>query len=385
VILFDEKTRSYDGPSKNLTSNYDYINDSSRNDVSALRITLNQWFSRYPTEGQAELKSRLIRGETFDDAFFEMYLHELFLCMGFHLKLHPEMNGSTNHPDFYGISHKIEIYLEAKVDYNTSKEERSRKRIRDSILDKINDVSDGQYGIILKELDLLTVKQPSIREFISHLERHFKTLNYQEVRDKTKESLMDLHEHIYQDVGLRVVYSVIAYSNCSDKNNVRTIGIDASNKTRWINCSDSLIKSFGKKAKRYGEICKPYIICINALDLFVDEYDVFNAAFGRQKTTYYLNKLTSETIEGATYRENNGFFSTTIKRNVQVSAVLILSLGVGTTGCPKYWFIHNPFASYPLDPAIFPLKSYAFSDNHLIEKREAKPINEVLGIPYKWT
>jgi len=56
--LFDEKIRNYSGPSKNLTSNYDYINDSSRNDVTALRSTLNQWFSHYPIEEQAELKSR---------------------------------------------------------------------------------------------------------------------------------------------------------------------------------------------------------------------------------------------------------------------------------------------------------------------------------------
>jgi len=79
--------------------------------------------------------------------------------MGFQLKLHPAMKGSANHPDFYAVKHHTEIYLEAKVDYSTSERERSQKRIRYSILDRINDVSDGKYGIILEELDLLSSKK----------------------------------------------------------------------------------------------------------------------------------------------------------------------------------------------------------------------------------
>lgn len=382
--LFDEKIRNYSGFSKNLTSNYDYINDSSRNDVTALRSTLNQWFSHYPIEEQAELKSRLIKGETFDDTFFEMYLHELLLCMGFQLKLHPAMKGSANHPDFYAVKHHTEIYLEAKVDYSTSERERSQKRIRYSILDRINDVSDGKYGIILEELDLLSDMQPSIKGFISHLDEHFVSLNYLEVREQTIQSFANLREHEYQDAGLRVVYSVFAYDNSLDKVNIRTIGIDASNKAQWGDCSDSLKKSFCKKSNRYGDIEKPYIICLNSLNWSIDEFDIFNAAFGRQKTTFYINLKTSEPIEGSSYRENNGFFSIQTERNAQVSAVLIFNLGVGTIGCPKYWFIHNPFATFPLAPADFPLKSYMATESQLVECGEAKPISEILGIPYSW-
>ena len=72
---------------------------------------------------------------------------------------------------------------------------------------------------------------------------------------------------------------------------------------------------------------------MNSLDWSIDEFDILTAAFGRQKTTIYINLKTSEPIEGPSYRENNGFFSIQTEQNSHSSAVLIFDMGVGSLGC----------------------------------------------------
>ena len=117
--------------------------------------------------------------------------------------------------------------------------------------------------------------------------------------------------------------------------------------------------------------------------MFTDDFEISNAVWGRQKTTFFINKETGESFEGASHIDNTGLFST--NRYAQVSAVLIFSVGVGSVGCPKYWFIHNPFAKFPLNAEEFSLKSHFFDGIRLVENAESRTVNEILGIPCRWS
>lgn len=67
-----------------------------------VRELIEDWFSRLCPDAQADIRGRLrssddrhVRG-----AFFELYLHECLLRMGYTVTCHPVLEGTTRRPDF---------------------------------------------------------------------------------------------------------------------------------------------------------------------------------------------------------------------------------------------------------------------------------------------
>lgn len=64
---------------------------------------MNEWFERWPSDHMEELRARFLSEN--DDDFFsaaqELILHELLVCLGGELTIHPEIPGARGrHPDF---------------------------------------------------------------------------------------------------------------------------------------------------------------------------------------------------------------------------------------------------------------------------------------------
>jgi hypothetical protein len=51
--------------------------------------------------------------EQFESAFWELYLHEAYLRSGYGLTIHPEVAGTSRHPDFLVEGNGARFYLEA--------------------------------------------------------------------------------------------------------------------------------------------------------------------------------------------------------------------------------------------------------------------------------
>lgn len=381
--LFEEFKRTSKAIGKNLECTYDYINNSAKEDVSLLREILECWYSNYPKNEKFDLLKRMKKYETFDDAFFELYIHELFLKMGFFLTAHPKMLCSPNRPDYLAIKDECSIYIETKVDYNNSEKSRAKQNIINSIKDQINSIQSNNYKIILEDLDILSENQPSIKGFRKHITNHFSRLSYDEIKTQTETSFSNLPSYEYEDNGIRICYSIFYFYD-KTRADPRIIYIDTSNKFEWGDCCNSLQKSLQLKANKYGEMRHPFIICINALDMMIDDEDVLNTIFGKLKTSLIINTVTNEVVEQQNYRECNGFFSTIQKRHPQVSAVLIFHMSAGTIGHPTYWYIENPQANIKINSNLIPLDKIVIKDNVLIKEVSPCKIYNILGIPEIW-
>src|SRR5262245_26371771 len=140
MTLFDGGLdRSDDGPPKHAEPRFRYYNRSGRVDIGRIRLTLEEWFVRYPEEDQADLRGRF---RSDDDAhhiaaFFELFLHELLCRLDCRVVLHPEMPGGiTTRPDFLVERADGErFYLEAALATDESAEETSKRRMINIVYD----------------------------------------------------------------------------------------------------------------------------------------------------------------------------------------------------------------------------------------------------------
>ena len=117
-----------------------------------------------------------------------------------------------------------------------------------------------------------------------------------------------------------------------DKETSRPIGM-THYPMQFVDSKKPIIASLKNKAKKYGNLKKPYIIALNILDLTIDKDDIFESLFG--SISYRFNTNTSCFTD--TIREPNGFWFT--KKGptyTRVSGVIIaLNIYPWTVGINK--------------------------------------------------
>lgn len=132
----------------------------------------------------------------------------------------------------------------------------------------------------------------------------------------------------------------------------------------------------------------PYIIAVNALDIFVDQDAVVEALFGDEciVATLYEDESTKHHLSR---KPNGAFYGPQGPQNTRVSGVLMFG-GFGglrpwnvATEEPVLW--HNPWASCSLLLEIWPLPQMICdpSSSHMV-KRGGLEVAGVLGLPPGW-
>ena len=119
-----------------------YLNRSARTDVAQVRELLDAWFARYSSEHQPELASRFRAAgrRGLEPPFFELFLHELLLRLGFRPTVHPQLASTERRPDFLVESDGATSFLlEAAVVSDEPREETAARRLEDGIYDSLND------------------------------------------------------------------------------------------------------------------------------------------------------------------------------------------------------------------------------------------------------
>lgn len=83
--LFDDIERTDLGRATYSETGFRYLNRSARSDVRRVRELLESWFARYPNEHQSDLARRFRAAgrRGLEPPFFELFLHELLLRLGF--------------------------------------------------------------------------------------------------------------------------------------------------------------------------------------------------------------------------------------------------------------------------------------------------------------
>lgn len=97
--LFDHFVRTDASPSAESEDYFTFLNRVDTPFWAEVRRVLDVWFSRYPGERAPALRRefRSRRGRQQRGAFWELYLHELFLQLGYSVVVHPGLADITSH------------------------------------------------------------------------------------------------------------------------------------------------------------------------------------------------------------------------------------------------------------------------------------------------
>lgn len=378
--LFDDKNRVDLDPSFHNENHYDYYDRSARTDVSNVRKLLNSWFSIYPDNEKNELKSRFKK--TFSSAFYELFIYQLFKCQGFEIEIHPEILDSKKRPDFLLRKGSIEFYLEAKEARDKSEAEEALEKRINHIYDSLNKIKSPNFLLKIDELTLKSSKQPSTKKAIEKIETEVAKYDPDELSDQlTKLGLEGAVRIEFENPDLKLVVALIPKIPSARNLEGRPIGMYPF-KSFWGGVEDSIKDSFTKKSKRYGNLDKPYFICINAIGIKgAGDFDVESALWGSVAYTWSTDPNNRD--ERWERKLDGIFLDTKGPRSKNVSGVLVTKAMEFNIHIAKHWFARHPFTDIPFDFDIFDL-TYQYVDNGEIQKKSKKTISEVLEVSYDW-
>ncbi|MDR0972404.1 MAG: hypothetical protein LBM61_00275 [Prevotellaceae bacterium] len=368
--LFEDKIRTDMEWASHNDNTYEFCDRSAQDKIVHVRYVLNDWFSRYPTAECEELKSRF--KVSFNDALYELFLHELFLKQGFEITVHPNVPNATTHPDFLISKNNTEIYVEAKVSTGKTSNEKALDNMTNTVYDAINTICSPNFSFKLNSLQLKTNRQPaikSLKQFIENqlqqydpdiVERQICSIDYY---------LPLLPSIIYDDDNIHIALSLIPRPK-EKRNNSEIRETIAIYPCEQVYSEENNIKTaLKKKATKYGNLDKPYIVCINSIQgVKVSDFDAMGAVLG---SLQYLYPATNA---------HDGFFGNRNKyQHTRVSAVLITNMVLGSHCNPNYWFFKHPAAHREVDFDLFDLGYYQVESNRIC-KHEGLSVGDILSV-----
>lgn len=353
AALFSTGERHDTHPKPHSEPSFDYLDRSARPEAACIRSLLEDWFARYPTDQRSEFANRFCSSSDSEhvSASFELYLHELLLRLGYRVEVHPvNPSGRSTRPDFRACGPDgNSVFIEAA---STSSElQRKLERNPDvmAVADAINSLESSNFYVALTATGKPR-STPSISRIRSFLKAWINQLDADTVfRAMESGGEGDLPEVAYQHDDFVLKFRAIPRApNRRGDHVTRPLAYFSTGvflDTSWELVRDVL----RKKAKRYGDMQAPFIVCINVGDFAFHEIDSMNALFGQEFVQYDVN--TGDMRPG---RHWNGLWrGPKGARNLRVSAVLVApDVQPWTLGQRLIRLYHCPVARYPCSGAI---------------------------------
>lgn len=335
-MLFENKERNdlkYAYPNEGTI---DFLDRSGHSWARDVRDYLNNWISKYPKEECEELINRL--KHEIDSPYFELFLHELFVQMGFKLTCHPQLEGTSNKPDFLVSSKNLTFYAEARLVTETTDYERKIERHKKIVIDTINkSVRSKNFFIGIEELKIKSFQLVSLKKLTKQLSEFLSK------QDPDCFSTMGKKEFLFKFENEYVSISISLFPKSKEDKGSFSNDIIVMNdiKVKFLSTAVDIKKRISKKASKYGNPKYPFVICLNLTSPFGLYWeDVFDALYGSKA---YNNLTNTE------YRRSDGIFGTYENpKFTRVSGILMSDVHHMTVHKSRIRYFQNPYATNPL-------------------------------------
>jgi hypothetical protein len=355
--LFDDVARTDLAPASHGEPHFPYLNRSGRPYASKVREVLEEWFVRYPADGQSELRTRFRSAEdrTHSAAFFELYVHELLVRQGNTVTLHPVIPTGAKRPDFLVETAGGErFYCEATVAFDASHTESAGEKRLNDLRDALNKVDSPNFfielntdGVPVNPLPLKDIRR-QVAEFLASLDPDAIAAQLTGGAE-----LQDLPAMSLTFDGILIDVRGLPKSPGSrGKEGVRSLGV-ISTEGGFVDDAAAPRDAAIRKAAKYGDLDLPFLIAVNAPSQHLDRIDIMEALFGKESYA-----MSPDMKEPRLVRQPNGLWhGPKGQRYTRVSGVMLVSsLVPSSVGVAMPWLILNPWAKKPL-PDAFPLIS----------------------------
>ena len=313
-LLFDDSITTDESYKQHGETNWEFLNRAQQIEFANCRTLLDDWFGRLSSNGKRLLEGGLKSDSEaqFKSAFFELYVHETLVRLGFSVEVHPELAGRATRPDFLASGPQGAIYVEAKA-LAPADSTRSKDNLEEAVYDALDDVHSPNFFLWVEKTSAGT-HAPNIRLLRAKLEKWLTLLDPDAVQaelDRTN-SLEGLPAFPWETSGWALNFRAIPKRKARGKAGVRTLG-NRPFKFGYPNEIGRIRKALHDKASRYGELRHPYVVAL-LLDWDMNGEEAADALYGTSEAG--VGALRQMTVR----RRKDGMWSGSTSK---IAAVLI--------------------------------------------------------------
>jgi hypothetical protein len=379
LALFDEFERTDPSPAGYKEDRFSFLSRVDQPFWQRIRDELERWHADYPDEEHGfglRARFRDAAPEQHFGAWWELYLHRLFRCLGFHVEVEPNVVGGR--PDFRMTRDSDSFLVEATTSFSGIVDEERRPEREAAILAAIDKAQNPNFFVSV-EFEKVGPEQPKVSEIVEPLERWLDGLNPDDV---LQGGYFDAPQFPLTVRGWEVVFAAFAVEpEARGRPDHRVLGMGPG-MAGYVNDRDKLAAALARKGGKY-EPEEPFVLAVLLMsDGTVDHEDIEAALLGR--IAYRIHP--DEPGIGRAFRQRNGFWIRGNEpRGTRVSAVLTGNNVIPETVVrtwPRLW--PNPWASRPLQVTLpFP-RGVANEQGGVVYDEVVGSPHSILGLPQDW-
>ena len=175
--LFDDFERTNPRPRGHEESVFSFLNRVDQPFWQRIRDELERWYADYPDVQRGfDLRQRFRRPEPAQHlgAWWELYLHRLFRCLGFRVEVEPQVPGGK--PDFRVTRDSAWFLMEATTSFSGIVDEERHPKREAAVLAAIDQAQNPNFTVGL-EIQQVGDEQPRVPEIVEPLEHWLSSLN----------------------------------------------------------------------------------------------------------------------------------------------------------------------------------------------------------------
>ncbi|MEV0250128.1 hypothetical protein AB0H76_26270 [Nocardia sp. NPDC050712] len=318
--IFDTRDRVNVVPCGHGESTFTFLNRVAGEYWDQVRDLIQRWANRIDDPAEYnEIRSRFLTPDdyAFRSTFLELYLHEALIRAGFVVKIHPDIPGTTRHPDFHAERDGEGFYLEA-ISPAASDEVRGKAARTAQVYDAVNGIKNDDFLIYVTELHTGSgpVKVSRLR---SDLEAWLNSFDVDDYQPGVPWPEKDWQVHDWS-----ASFKAIPKPAHRRGEHEQAIGIYPAAVER-IDEAPVILSALLKKHKRYGTLSSPYVVAIGMYMSDTDRWHTSNALYGTLEYPLIL-KEGAGVVEGEPFRGPDGYFGVPDTwKNEHTSAVLLVN------------------------------------------------------------
>jgi hypothetical protein len=387
LSLFDEPPHPHLDAANFAEPAFSYLNRSTRPGFRFIRAFLEQWFRKYPSPHKPELRARFRSSldSQHNSAFFELLLHEAILRLGADVEVHPTVDTSSRSPDFQVTPADGQpFYVEATITtYQSDKDAAAEARLNE-LYDALNRHVDSGAFFIWVEIDQAPEEPPPARRIAHFLNSMLRDLDPDAIAmTYEREGIDAVPQWTFSQGEWSISFRPIPKKKeARGRPGVRPLGMFGGS-FKSVDHRTPLRESIANKAAAYGDLQRPFLIAVNALEV-IDEIDVMETLFGKEQfTVYFSTDAPTEPVQTRQSRVPDGVWTgPSGPTNTRISGVILAHrLHPWSVGQASVRLYHNPWAQRPYQSILTSLPQAVPRDGRY-EYIEGKQFREILALEW---
>ena len=346
-----------------------------------VRDELDRWFADFPTgEPARDLRNRFRKDDPRQHyaAWWELYLYTFLTRSGFNVEVHPDLQGSTAHPDFLVSSERGVFYVEAATTFSGIQDDEEHSVLEPQIMDAIEKAHSETFTISL-DFERIGTDMPGVREIVAPIQEWLDGLDADDALASGVSPSCSIEVRDWE-LGL-MAFPLTPEHRGPVKQLIGLGPVMVGN----VDDTEKLRAALNRKRGRYGDPGAPLLFAALMPSTFADLPAVEKALFGDTAWKYY----TGERGRERWVRCRNGFWINEHGPRAQTVSGVVTGFGIlpgaeFANRRPRLW--PNPWAANPLTASLHMPHSAGSTEAQFEHQddAEAASVRAIFGLSADW-